>query len=690
MKGDHHLVFNLIVFFAFCVNHFNFAQKQPSPLRLDLNLPTIVGELDQCLTRINRRLAARQNELNAIILKLQKLWTIDKAANITAPVVIKGLLVSDQLISKKISLPIASVFMPQLNGPTIYKLINEKSLYLSSIPDKVEREYALRSKSNQTIRGSIIFKASVKLAKASFDQLYVQSNLNSVPVDYVANKVLRKSGHQIIDGSWTFQTAIKANWLNVTDRLAGVLMADILLPQTSSYQEVNGRLTVSRAYFTHLSVDRLNGIQIGDYIQKYSPISQTIVGQKHIKSIKVDNVTVSGLVNEKNLTNIIAKSIPIDRPIKMQNNLMFTRAINVNHLKVKQIKHNQHQAIDVDYVLMEGVTPNGNNVITGKKLFNSLNAASITVRSTFNGLKVPHDLVPLNQPVAVTSNVKFLAPIIIANRLNVRTINRINPNQDLVLRNTPEIQQISGEKQFIHGISVNQSVNIGEEGRVNQLTGRQLERHLRRQINYASNRDDYVYNGLEINGNLDANWVNGRRINDLPFILLSRSKNQTIENAINMVKTLKAGKVTVARMNNHDFPGDLVLINSNKPQIITGKKTFTTIISNNSIYLTPKAYLNTYDERYIRSIIAHNRNNDKALWISGHKRFNTLTVNGNIITGQKLINGINMSNILVRDQMQLITGYKTFLGPVKVRDRLDAYDARVTILNNYRIADLKL
>lgn len=640
--------------------------------------------LGLCLSQLSSRLQARAERLKSIVDKATRLWTIDRRAVIKVPIIVRHSIVAPNINATRILLlSPPPELLPTQDGSIIERLIHEKIIKISSLERKIDKEYLLKNGVNQAVRGTVTFTQPIRARKVTFDQLTVDAYLNQVPIWYLRDKVLRKSGHQTITGEWSFRRAVRINHLKITGSLHGLKTDDFLLPTSRSPQVVTGDVSVSQAHFGRLSVDRLNGVPIGDFVKRISPETQLITGQKHFKSVRVvHNLDVRGSINEKNLTQMLEKAILIDRPVTVNSDMVFSVPIKVDNLVAKRLGGD----VDIDYVLNEGVVQGGHNEIVGTKVFQSLKARNVTIRGNVNSVRIPHDLVPLNEIVHISSKVVFRAPVEVRSGLNVEYINNVNPTRDVVLIRSSQPQTIRGRKRFQGDLRVEESIRLSSQAKLNGLDPAQLEKRVR-EIDGPQKASDYVFDGLRIERDLTVNQLNGFRISDLPSTLWSRTRHQTIGRPVKFHRTFSATDFRVPAINYHRIPHDLVLRNSKSPQTVGGNKTFRNATISTRIILK-SGLINGQDvDRLTKDLLVHDKRKRQPVLCRGEKRFSKLKVSGNIKAYS--VNGLNISrDYMLRDRPQVVYGHKTFNALVQVGKNVQTDELTVGYFDEHKVNEI--
>lgn len=604
--------------------------------------------LEGCLRSLESDIDASSKLTDDLIHKIKnRLWTVDGPASPRVEVIIEGNVKGPSFRAPLVKMSIPDVYLPKESVRSLFDGLDVMQQRVDQMVSDLSTKYALTSRANQIVKGKISIRGIIQARRATFDRLQISRAFNQVPTNYLESSVLLRSADQVISARWTFDGPVKVKNLTVSGRLANFNANDILRLRVPYGQEVTGMLSLPRARFNGLSLTGdLNSVKMKDFVQRSSRGYQLVRGVKTFESIRVtsrihktrgepanvedSNIKVLGRVHGKNFTRLVKNAIWTDRKMIINREVTFRKPITVQRLYTRKLNVARNE-IDIDHMVREAVMEDGYNEITGKKLFVSLATRNMTIRGRLNSLRIPNDLVPLDEPVSIASPVVFESPVELRSDLNASLINDIDPNRDLVFTRSQRPQVVRGFKSFTRDVEVDEKVDIGPRAELNNLSPTLFERKIRN-LNEPDKDANYVVDNLEISGDLSVGTLNGRRISDLPTVLLSKTKDQIINTPITFMKSFTVKSVFTPQVNGIRIPHDLVPRQSDAIQVIYADKKFRNVVTRNRISLGDDSFLNGYNWTSLsKSMYIRDPYRTMASFCRGKKTFDHLRVAGRIV-----------------------------------------------------------
>lgn len=623
--------------------------------------------LDDCLQSLESTLSKREEELNQLLAKADRVWVTDKPQTVTAPVIVNGPVqvrgsvvnVKSMLIANTTRVPSMTLTNSQVK--TRIDKLAQKARELSANKESV----VLKSK-NQTIRGTIIFTKPISATSASIRHI-VNSNvkLNSIPFAKLADQSLMLSGNQVITGHWTFANNVFVDRLIARGKINELNVSDAMLINSPNVQIVTGNQRYSNVIVeSDLQLPPyglVNGINPATFVTT-NGVKQVITGQKSFSLLRVKrNIIVDGLTNGKKLNSLTSRAVLLHSPSQViSGSISFESPIQFRHL---QIKKPINDKINITELSLNAVNIYANQLITGRKTFSApvTVLGSVNVVGTVNGVKISRDLLTTSTPQNVTGTFMFNGPIHFARNLDTETINGINLNKEAVRRASNEPQVIIGRKSFERSVTIEQDVTMDDGSTIDGVDPSEL-RQLIIDRNNTTFHAPVTFENLIVYGNITVPSINNRSITDLPNILWLKSRQQVVPDPVKFLGTLKIDNIEVEKINGFRFPEDFVSKTGiNEP--ITGQKTFVDVVNiNGSVNVQDGRLINGIDMTWFaRNVVTNEENRIRR--IVGRKTINSIHVKGNIFAEK--VNNLDLRNdVLLKNKPQVIRGAVRFLAPV--------------------------
>ena len=505
----------------------------------------------------------------------------------------------------------------------------------------------LLKKGDQSVRSSLVFKS--KHPDTVTAQTLFVNRVNNLPLDDFLSKIVTTDGNYVISGRKKFTRMVVNNNLELApgSTLAGI---DIMeLWKNVLWTQGDQDIRAAHVTFTHLSVrgdlnvgsGRINGVRVpNDQMvinRRGKPV--IITGQKIFTApfTRVDHMHVQKSLN--GLSRVFAADgNPLTTEWAEQLDILvksLSQTIPNHKTFVGPIHLGGHSAVQgevngIDLSLLERTVlkHNETNLLSGKKVWTFEGTVTFKDRVTVKGLVDDVNLtslymnsLKLNDAVVhnFAQNFHFRhlhAPTIKCSRVNGLVLER-----DLMTRHTK--QAITGTKTFPKGLHVIKDFTI---------TG--------------------TLNGLSM-----------QFLNDS----LLRSASQRIWGPKTIMGDLHVTNLVTSHLNGIDMSNDLVLINSTRPQMIAGRKTFRSVTVQGNLNVKSLEVAGKINGIGFHDLIHNTLLYDAPQLVTGLKHFDHVTVPKDSNLEVTTLNEYNLkelvSDAVLIDVPQSITGNKVFKSP---------------------------
>lgn len=524
------------------------------------------------------------------------------------------------------------------------------------------------------------------------EEVYVTTTVNNIDISKLADEAFYKDRNQTISSNLMFIGGIdcKRN-LSVAGLINGVNLTQLFnsTVRLSKDQQVSGNKVFQRdTYFESpiVTPGTINGINLKEFNASILrsngiielPDNFTINDTTYINKVTTSNTTLLNNVNLKDFLENSAKRSTNSNIIN--GKLTFTKSLEVTNLTTSTVNN-----IPVNQIL----TTNSNQTITGTPEFTSVILEDLNMEGLLNSIDVKGlNVNTLKKEGAqnITGKYTFQNDVIVQGNTDVEGyingVNLTDYNNNAVKLNSDET--ISGMKSFTN-------ITFGNVTFASFLNN--INMSLLFSDALVKNKDQIVCQSKSFTDNMNigngsfenvimSGLLNGVDIKNLDDIAVKLNKNQLLNGSYNFTDTLVVeNNLTVqGKINDKDINEDFMLTSND--QTISGYKTFMGQMAGNKVYVTGKVdtindIQDVYKKRFSltanQTITSTIKFNDVVMQkemkfpnnstinnidiseelidassnsvINGWKRFDGVTIRGNLSTETGIVNNVNLTSI---------------------------------------------
>ena len=651
--------------------------------------------LMNCLDRLNYNIRRSEQGVQSLKQRTGDVWLRNREQTILAPVFV------DQTVEVRSAARIgflnikSSIITNETRAVDIVDNLKHLQGLMGQHQAEVNTNVLLKNDLNQNVQSFVSFVQPVSGSQVNVDEFNdLNLRVNNVSLADLTYNTLKQTGVQVIPAPLAFANNLKINHLKVKS-MNGLNLDDVLLTQSDRPQNVTGRyefnnLLVNNDIQLRETINRLNL----DQLVKLNPSQsvQVITGDKifNIVDFKA-GLRVAGLVNNGDVRKLAENAIKLNsnQPQVCYGKLVFQRDIQTSKLEVAQPIN---ERVNVDEMLRFGLRKQGDQQILGNVRLNSLVTVNgdLKVAGQVNNLNLESDLLNVHGHQKFNGELVFRRPLTMLNNLNAFMVNSINFTNELVYRNSPTPQFVVSHKTFDQDLVINNNLTMKDGTTIDYVDPSELVRHALSNVKRTFGA--VTFDSLRILGNLQTNKINEIPLKNLTSQYWIKNYQQVIDVPVSVNAPTKIQRMHIQQLNGHQFPADYVVNKPNTEQLITGGKVFVNAaVLNGSFITSPNTKmnglnLNRLDSRIVQNLQLVSRRDNSTVpdFIGGHKKFQTLEVEGNLFVNR--LNGMRLDeDILLRNspREQLVVGKKQFqnnqfvnvLGSVGVGEDLSVRDS---------------
>ena len=462
--------------------------------------------------------------------------------------------------------------------------------------------------------------------------------------------------------------------LTLIEKAVEILERDV---KNIVYKDTKQNVTGTKTFKEPLGVDQLN-VNDGD-VSKGSILFDNGTAKNRADPTKFKFVNLTSMeYNESRLeamysrlNNSFLDAVMIDRPTNVTNHLYFSNiklrsnSIAFENVAAEECKINN---VNVCYLANDTVLNNNSDVIRGNNLFTNEQSLkqNLNVNGKINDIKVSKELVLQGKNQSIHAKKVFEDGVVFRSMNLSGNINSIDITNDVLHLNRNET--VSGEKAFRDVLATE---NIEIKGLFDGVNVSQLDTDTLRLTGQQHVSGTKIFNGKENleskEGLIVKNLTNGLDLDKWAATLVKTDDNSSAANG-NLIfedKFQVNGSISVSgKMNAINFPQEAVQVSGK--QNITGSKIFNGKITASGD-LTAKRLVDGVDLKDVLTLTGNEA-------ITGRKLFRSdLNLSKNIeIAPLRLVNSVDISQ-LDEDAMKInesenVTGTFHFISVESERD----------------------
>ncbi|KAG8202085.1 hypothetical protein JTE90_010447 [Oedothorax gibbosus] len=513
-----------------------------------------------------------------------------------------------------------------LNLEELHRRLQEVSVTIAGFEEVLKN--ALKIEGNQTVYGNLEFQDvsfDCEAQSCRFDSIQT-TILNGEEIGDWSKNLVFLDSDQVVNGTILAEKVI-ANEINVQGLIDGVDSRTLVTK--SGNHTITGRKTfVNLVEAKDVEVHGLvDGVDISPTNVLLTTGHQTITGNINFMDVETTWLE-AGFVNAMNLTSFYEDVVRSDQPATIGGTTSF------HDLTVDDLYMNTGATIngvDLADLWANALRIEGDQIITAPFTFQSVSMhKNLEAVKGINGIEIPgprvmsiyDNFTSVTAPHVFTSSTKI-------NQLNVlKSLNGLAafeipgrlPELDIMLKTGDQV--IRGKKTFS---VIHLDENSFVQGTVDGVDLSEFKNIALRRDTKANANRTWTFNNLVIKGPLTVNKISGYDINDI----YERAVKLTDEHLPNIIfkDLVKIEELESHNINGIDIERDLVL--KNKPQTLTGKKTFNHITLEDNIIVL--GTVNNLNMSFLQETILRIGNqNIKSKVFNGNVKMNKLTITGSI------------------------------------------------------------